>query len=211
MSSIPKFPNGKEYEMLYRRYFENGTDYIANIMTGCKTVIDLCGGTGRLTENLKRKGVSVVYHDGNSDMCLLDNSYDKIFCSIDSLLDYNFHFDGAVCMQAINYWFNDVDVSKLANLCDLFVFNTFVNKPEEKGYKSYSINGNDFIEFWVTNNNRVKHHQVLYSKDSKATGGHITEFDYIPLEVFEERLSQYFDVEIVKNEKSAIFVCKRRF
>lgn len=207
------FPNGKDYEFLYAKYFDKGVEYIAKQISG-KKVLDLCGGTGRLSQYLYDKGYDITYLDICERMCLLDKNIPRIISTVEDFAkNENEIFDSIVCMQAINYWFNTTDIealSKHINVGGKLVFNTFVNAPiDDKTIKRYKYEDYDYEEEYVFEHNIIKHYQRVYKKE-QLLDEHYTEFDYISMDVFLEKLKDHFDVNILSNQNSALFVCTKK-
>ena len=114
-------------------------------------------------------------------------------------------------MQAINYWFHTVDIAAFAQRVNKrFVFNTFINRPQdEETIREYVIDDLFFKEVYHMNGNIVCHRQECYYNDN-FLDSHYTEFMYIPMEEFVEKLSPYFEIDIVKNKGSALFICDKK-
>ena len=205
-----EFPAGEKYETLYKRYFEKGVEYVGmHAVSG--SALDLCGGTGRLSKYLREKGHDVTYLDRCEQMCLLDASYPKIISTVEDFANSDLVFDNILCMQAINYWFHTVDISAFANRVNKrFVFNTFINRPKtEKTVREYVIDGLSFKEIYHMDGETVCHCQECYC-DNILVDSHYTEFLYIPVETFIEKLKPYFNVNVIRNKGSALFICDKK-
>lgn len=205
-----EFPDGKHYEVLYKRYFEKGVEYVGKYALD-GSALDLCGGTGRLSKYLRDTGHNVTYLDRCEKMCLLDESFPKIISTVEEFAVSAYTFDNIMCMQAINYWFNSTDIASFAKRVNKrFVFNTFINRPKtETTVREYVIDGVLFKEIYYMNGNIVCHSQESYS-DGNLIDKHYTEFEYIPVESFVEKLNPYFNIEIIKNNGSALFICDKK-
>jgi len=207
------FPKGEDYEFLYSRYFDKGVDYIVNYVEGTK-VLDLCGGTGRLSKKLIEHGYDVTYLDICERMCLLDKSVPRIISTVEDFAkSEGVVFDSIVCMQAINYWFKTTDINSLAEHIKTggkLIFNTFINKPsDEVSHKRYEKGQYQYDEEYWVENNLIKHYQRVF-KNSIKVDEHYTEFDYISIEEYLNKLKYSFDVKVVTNSGSAIFVCTKK-
>lgn len=210
-----KYPKFDVYEKLYKRYFKKGVDYLVdegNIVANDK-VLDLCGGNGRLTKELKKFANNVTYVDQEKDMIPdnLENLGVKVInMSIQDFLDNNKEkYNKVFCEQAINYWLLHIDVLKFSEIFEkdgLFIFNTFSNKPSEKPMiKEYVIDNINYLEISYLVNNIVYHVQIREGFEP-----HFTEFDWISEEEYRKILEPYFDLEIKDNGKSALYICRRK-
>lgn len=210
-----KYPKHDVYEKLYKRYFKKGVDYLieqASISANDK-VLDLCGGNGRLTRELKKLARDVTYLDQEKDMIpddLEELGIKVINSSIQDFLNSNdLVFDKVFCEQAVNYWLLKIDVekfSKIFNKGGLFIFNTFANKPTTTPMiKEYNIDDINYMEISYLVQNQVYHIQIREGMEP-----HFTIFDWISEEDFMKVLSPYFDVKVINDGKSSLYVCKRK-
>jgi len=208
-----KYPKHEIYEELYKRYFLKGVEYLiknANINSDDK-IIDICGGNGRLTKELKKYSKYVYYLDQEKDM--IPNDLNNVTIFNQSVQDFvnstTETFDKVFCQQAINYWLLNTNIEKFSKIIKkdgLFIFNTFANKPSPKPIvKEYEIEGINYLEISYLKNNQVIHIQVRENYKP-----HITEFDWISKEQYLELLSPYFDIKNIKDNKSVVYVCKRK-
>lgn len=209
-----KYPRYDVYEAMYKRYFKKGVDYLVNeadLKTSDK-VLDLCGGNGRLTLELKRKVDDVTYVDQEKDMTpsyLIDAGIKVINQRVEDFV-HNIHekYDKVFCEQAVNYWLKNIDVLELAKILNkngLFIFNTFAHKPSNKPMiKEYIIDEISYLEISYLVDNKVQHVQIR-----EGYKPHFTEFDWISEEEFKRLLSPYFDVKVILNAKSALYVARR--
>lgn len=210
-----KYPKYTDYEKLYKRYFDKGVSYLiekADLKKEDK-ILDICGGNGRLTKELKKKCENVSYLDKESDM--IPDELEELGVKVynEDIESFVNHFEGKYnkifCEQAINYWLLNVDIEKFANIFvpnGLFIFNTFSNKPTTKPIiKQYEIDEINYLEISYLVGNKVKHIQIR-----EGYGPHFTEFDWISKEQYAELLSPYFDLELIDNGKSSLYVCKRK-
>lgn len=213
MNKTIAFPNGNEYEFLYSKYFDKGVDYISEYIIGNK-VLDLCGGTGRLSKTLFEKGYDVTYLDICERMCLLDNNIPRIISTVEDFANNEgVEFDSIICMQAVNYWFNTTNIDNLAKHIKpggKLIFNTFINKPSDQvSIKKYSNGKYQYEEEYWLDGNLVKHYQRVFVEDEKI-GEHYTEFHYISISEYLNKLKHSFGVDFVFNGSSAILICTRK-
>lgn len=210
-----KYPKYSDYEKMYKRYFDKGVEYFiekADLKPSDK-VLDICGGNGRLTKELKQKCSNVSYLDKESDMIpdelkqLGINVYNE---DIENFVNHSKDkYTKVFCEQAVNYWLLNIDIKKFSNIFDkngLFIFNTFSNKPSFKPMlKEYVIEDTNYLEISYLVNNKVEHIQIR-----EGFPPHFTEFDWISKEQYIELLSPYFDLELIDDGKSSLYICKRK-
>ena len=208
-----KYPKHEIYKELYKRYFKKGVFYLidqANINKSDK-VLDLCGGNGRLTKELIKFAKDVTYVDQDMIPDNLEDFGIKIINkSIKDFLNTNTEkYDKVFCEQAINYWLLDVDLKKFSNVFNkngLFIFNTFCQKPSIKPLvKEYCINDINYVEISYLVGKKVNHVQIRENYEP-----HFTAFDWISKEEYLKILSPYFDIQVIENEKSSLYVCRRK-
>lgn len=210
-----KYPKHEIYEKLYERYFDKGVDYLikeANIHKTDK-VLDVCGGNGRLSRELKKYSNNIYYLDQEKDMIPDDLEQDGIIVYNEPIQNFinesNEKFDKVFCQQAINYWLLHIDVSKFSNLIKkdgLFIFNTFSNKPSEKpSIKNYEINDTNCMEISYLVDNVVNHIQIREGFEP-----HFTKFDWISKEKYMELLAPYFDIKLNDDGKTSVYICRRK-
>ena len=176
-------------------------------------VIDLCGGNARLTKELIKICDDVSYLDQEIDMIpseLKDLGVTVYNQSVQDFIETNKQtFDKVFCEQAVNYWLLHIDIkvfSKRINKGGLFIFNTFSNRPSTKPMiKQYKIDDVDFLEISYLIDNIVQHIQIRENYEP-----HLTSFDWISKDKYLSLLSPYFNIEIVENGKSAIYICKKK-
>lgn len=210
-----KYPKYTDYENMYKRYFKKGVSYLiekADLKSSDKA-LDICGGNGRLTKELKKKCDNVSYLDREADMIPSElkelgiNVYNE---DIESFVNNsNEKYTKVFCEQAINYWLLSINIEKFSNIFEkngLFVFNTFSKKPSVKPMiKEYEIENINYLEISYLVNNKVEHIQIR-----EGYAPHFTEFDWISKEQYLELLSPYFNLEIIDDGKSALYICKRK-
>ncbi len=210
-----KYPRFEVYEKLYKRYFNKGVDYLVdegNISDDDK-VLDLCGGNGRLTRKLATLAKDVTYVDQERDMIpddLETQGVKVINMSVQDFVDNNkSKFDKVFCEQAVNYWMLHIDVKKFSEIFAkdaLFIFNTFSSKPSEKPMiKEYVIDGINYLEISYLVDDKVNHVQIREGFEP-----HFTVFDWISEEKYKELLGEYFDIKVIDNGKSALYICRRK-
>lgn len=210
-----KYPRFEVYEKLYKRYFNKGVDYLVdegNISDDDK-VLDLCGGNGRLTRKLATLAKDVTYVDQERDMIpddLETQGVKVINMSVQDFVDNNkSKFDKVFCEQAVNYWMLHIDVKKFSEIFaknGLFIFNTFSSKPSEKPMiKEYVIDGINYLEISYLVDDKVNHVQIREGFEP-----HFTVFDWISEEQYKELLGEYFDIKVIDNGKSTLYICRRK-
>ena len=210
-----KYPHYSIYENLYKRFFDKGVNYLideADVQTDDR-VLDICGGNGRLTKELRKRCQNVSYLDQEKDMIPedLDGWGIKIYnSSIEKFVESaDIRYTKVFCEQAINYWLLSVDLEKFSNIFEkggLFVFNTFSCKPPAKPMiKEYEIDNKSYIEISYLVNGEVYHIQVC-----EGYAPHFTTFDWISKEKYLQMLSPFFEVQVKDNGKSSLYICKRK-
>lgn len=210
-----KYPKHTIYKELYKRYFKKGVLYLieqASIKENDK-VLDLCGGNGRLSMKLIKLTNDVTYVDQEKEMIpdnLEDFGIKVINKSIKDFLDTNTKkYDKVFCEQAINYWLLDINPKMLSNIFNkdgLFIFNTFCQKPPIKPLvREYCIDDINYVEISYLVGKKVNHVQIRENYEP-----HFTVFDWISKEEYLKILSPYFDIQVIENEKSSLYVCRKK-
>lgn len=210
-----KYPKYYIYEKIYKRFFLKGVDYFikeADLKYNDK-VLDICGGNGRLTKELKKISNDVSYLDREKDMIPTELNEIGIKVYNDSIENFvnttNEKYTKVFCEQAINYWLLNIDVKKFSNIFSkdaLFIFNTFTNKPSsEPMIKKYDLDGVSYLEISYLVDNKVYHIQICQGYEP-----HFTVFDWISKDEYIKLLSPYFDIEVKDDGKSSLYKCKRR-
>ena len=210
-----KYPHYSVYENLYKRFFNKGVKYLIDeAELNCEDkVLDVCGGNGRLTRELKSLCNNVSYLDQEKDMMPEDLQSIGIKVYNTSIEDYvntcEDKFTKVLCEQAINYWLLNIDIEKFSKIIEaggLFIFNTFSNKPSIRPMvKEYVLEDKNFLEISYLVNNKVYHIQVCEGYEP-----HFTVFDWIPKKKYLQLLSPYFNVKIKVDGKSSLYICKRK-
>lgn len=210
-----KYPHYSIYENLYKRFFNKGVQYFideADIQVDDK-ILDICGGNGRLTKDLKRHCENVSYLDQEKDMIPEDLKSLGIKVYNNSIENFvettNEKYSKVFCEQAINYWLLNIDIEKFSNIFEkdgCFIFNTFSCKPQIKPMvKEYEMENKKFLEISYLVNEKVYHIQICEGYEP-----HFTTFDWISEETYLKLLSPYFNIQIKDNGKSALYICKRK-
>ena len=210
-----KYPKYTDYEKMYKRYFNKGVNYLidkSNVRKEDK-ILDICGGNGRLTKELIKICDNVSYLDKEEDM--IPNELKKLNIKVYNQDIQSFvsqtkeKYNKVFCEQAINYWLLSINIEKFSNIIEkngLFIFNTFSNKPTSKPMiKQYEIEGVNYLEISYLINDKVEHIQIR-----EGYLPHFTEFDWISKEKYVELLSPYFDLKLIDDGKSSLYICKRK-
>lgn len=217
-----QYPYHELYAKMYARYLSKPPQFFMELIDGLpkgSRVIDLCGGGGFLTQYAVDKKMIVQYVDQEERMMPKEfNNTEGIgiytipvdhYVSIKLATGVKEYYDLVVCRQAVNYWFKDINVKELATLIKplgKFAFNTFVNKPsEEPTVKTYTLDGRKYVEIWQLIEGKVHHTQICQGYPT-----HLTEFDWIPLEEYIDKLKPYFDMNIKIEGSSAYFICTKK-
>lgn len=216
-----KYPDHTTYEALYARYLERGVDEILGALpkiTGT-SILDLCGGNGRLSRALLNRGakrVKLVDAERNmvSDHLLQELNFRFICGDVHGILGHLYAytrelFDHVVCQQAINYWLDGAGaqaVSRVLHPGGVFVFNTFNEKPPETPHvKQYAHEGHSFVETAWCIGDVVHHVQV---RDGMQP--HYTTFSWISPDQYRKMLEPYFVVEEKRNGRSSLYSCYKK-
>lgn len=210
-----KYPKYTDYEKMYKRYFNKGVNYLidkSNLKKEDK-ILDICGGNGRLTKELIKICDDVSYLDKEEDMIPkeLKKLNIKVYNQdIQSFVNQTKEkYNKVFCEQAINYWLLSINIEKFSNIIEkngLFIFNTFSNKPTTKPMiKQYEIEGVNYLEISYLINDKVEHIQIR-----EGYFPHFTEFDWISKEKYTEILSPYFELKLIDDGKSSLYICKRK-
>ncbi len=210
-----KYPKYDIYEMMYKRYFNKGVDYLVKEGDLKKDdfVLDICGGNGRLTKEVLKYTKNVSYVDREKDMIPLELEEMGVKVYNEKIEDFvnmcKNKYTKVFCEQAINYWLLKIDIKKLASIIEkdgLFIFNTFIKEPHSKPMiKTYDLEGISYIEISYLVDKKVKHVQIC-----EGLSPHFTEFDWISEEDYKNILEPYFDITIKKENNSALYICRRK-
>ncbi len=214
---MAKYPDHDTYRKLYRRFYEGRSTQdlleLAYPIHGM-TVLDLCGGDGRLALQAKQYGAkSVILVDEEIDMTVERSEIPTFISSVEDFLrgfqGHKLLFDRILCQQAINYWLNYMTaqfVHRALNENGIFVFNTFHNKPSEKPtVKDYEIEGLHYVEVGWLVDDVVHHIQIREGLPSHATSFHWLSPDYLAF-----ILKPYFEIEIKKEGATSLYRCLKK-
>ena len=210
-----KYPKYEVYEKMYKRYFDKGVNYLIEkaMLKQDDKVLDLCGGNGRLTKELLKKCDDVSYLDREVDMIPkeLKSLGVKVYNEdVESFVEHSKEkYNKVFCEQAINYWLLNINVEKFSKIFlpnGMFIFNTFSKKPSTKPMiKEYEIEGINYLEISYLVDNKVEHIQIR-----EGYSPHVTEFDWISKEKFEDLFSPYFEITLFDDGKSSLYVLRRK-
>ena len=225
-----KYPDHVRYEALYQRYFRRGPDALLDLLwtpnvynLAGQTLLDLCGGGGRLSREAKRRGAAVTYLDAEPAMTpedlVLGGEIAVEFGTVaDYLSEVRFRgrrFDFIACQQAINYWLIPGLAEVLADCLSLggtFIFNTFNTKPSRqptvKTYEMTDAIGDpqSFVEVSYLDDNGFVHH----FQGRTGLAPHTTKFRWISPEQFREWLEPAFGViDEQRDGPTSIWRCTR--
>jgi len=212
-----KYPDYNVYDVLYRNYFARNPKELIDLafQNGLKEnsiVADFCGGGGRLTNLLNSPpyNLKVVYVDQESKMIPKNLNATVYNCNVEKFIHlYKNKLNAIFCQNAVTYWFNKINVKDLHDKLEqngLFVFNSFLTKPPfTPTIKKYQLQDKNYAEISYSIDDKIFHVQTCEGYEP-----HFTVFDYISENQFIEKLNSYFDVKVVKSEKTGIFICQRR-
>jgi ubiquinone/menaquinone biosynthesis C-methylase UbiE len=210
-----EYPKYQIYQKMYKRFFHRDMNYFVKLVKikNNDEVLDLCGGNGRLTKKLLKKSNNVYYLDGEKNMIpkFVYQKCKKVYNkTVENFVkDNDKKFNYIFCIQAINYWLNNIDVKDLANKVvkgGKFIFNTFNTKPSLiPTIKQYVINNKNYLEVSYLVKNKVEHIQIMEGQPP-----HFTEFDFIDKSKYVSKLSKYFNIEIISDNKTDIYICERK-
>lgn len=211
------YPQGSVYETLYTRYFDEQKMQAFMALGGeldGKNVTDLCGGTGRLSNLIKQTypKANVLLVD-ESRLMMQDYEGDTICAPVfDFLKDCDRYSEDVIyCQQAVNYWFNELDASRLFRALKKggkFIFNTFTKCPDITPVVRTDIIDNVVfmeISWYVPSENRVHHVQIR-----EGLPMHNTSFLWISKEDFVNTLNNLgFETEVIERGASLTVVATR--
>lgn len=218
---MEKYPDLATYMKLYQRFCGNRSaeDLInlAGAVTN-KTVLDLCGGSGKLSfEAIKRGAKTAWLVEREKKMISSDiwlHPRIKVFVgTVESRLKEFVRkknkFDCIVSQQAVNYWLNKNTVELLVRVLakkGVFVFNTFNHKPSEKPtVKEYEIGENKFVEVSWLIKDLVYHVQIR-----EGMPCHTTSFYWLSPEHLAGILEPYFSVTVKKESRTSLYRCLKK-
>ena len=209
-----KYPTYYVYEDIYKRFFKRDAKELIDLgeISYSDKVLDVCGGNGRLTKRLVEMCNNVSYIDQELEMIptYLTTLNVKIYnTSIQEFVNNTIEkYNKVFCQQAINYWLLNIDINKFSNIFEkdgLFIFNTFSNKPTKKPMiKEYTIDNINYLEISYLIKNKVHHIQIREDYEP-----HYTVFDWIDEITIKDILSPYFNIELIKDNNTSIYKCRR--
>ncbi|MDO8496263.1 MAG: hypothetical protein Q7S43_03225 [bacterium] len=214
---MAKYPDHDTYRKLYRRFYEGRSTQdlleLAYPIHGM-TVLDLCGGDGRLALKAKQYGAkSALLVDEEIDMTVERSEIPIFISSVEDFLrgfqGHKLLFDRILCQQAINYWLNYMTVQFVhgaLNENGIFVFNTFHNKPSEKPTtRGYEIEGLHYVEVsWLVDD--IVHHVQI----REGLPSHTTSFYWLSPDYLAFILKPYFEIEVKKEGATSLYRCLKK-
>lgn len=207
------YPIGKDYEVMYRKYFRRSPLELINLVKINKgdKIVDLCGGTGRLTKELLKMDCETTYVDASTCMILpeLLDRVERIHMGAEIFFEWcENKYNGVFCQQGVNYWLTEETAKLLAKIIvfgGFFVFNTFWRRPNDiPTMSSYEINDKRYVEVAYHINGMVHHVQCC-----EGYPPHITQFAYISPEEIKEWLGKYFKLTEHKKGNTVIWHAER--
>lgn len=216
-----EYPSHDVYATLYQRYLkpERTQELISSVpcLQG-KTVVDLCGGGGRLSRAALAAGAArVLLVDESAPMtCAVQAPIERVLARVDD--DWlnsqaGADWDAVFCQQAVNYWLTAHRARLLARCVregGTFVFNTFNREPSTvPNLKQYSLQGRQFVEAsWLTRDaegvKRVEHVQMCEGEPA-----HVTSFRWISPQEYRQWLGADFEVHERVDGPASVWVCRR--
>ena len=210
-----KYPKYSVYEEIYKRLFKRSVNELielADVKSG-DSVLDICGGNGRLVKRLLECTDKVSYVDQEKDM--IPEELEQLGIEVynmsiqDFIEEVSMQYDKVFCQQAINYWLLHIDIEKFSRIIKkngVFIFNTFSNIPTEKPMlREYEIDNESYVEISYLLDNKVYHIQIREKYEP-----HFTVFDWISEETYYKLLTPYFEVQKINDGKTSIYVCRRK-
>lgn len=223
------YPDYDTYNVLYARYLKRDPkELFEGVDVKDKMVLDLCCGEGNT-------GRAAVELGANEEIYFLDECIEMFHFETDKEVFYlntvdqflwpeteeeeprtlssrviknHLKFDIIVCRQAVNYWFNNVDIKDLAariNDGGYFLFNTFNTKPNKiPEVRNYYLDGKEFVEISYCVDDKVHHFQ-----SREGLEPHMTSFDWIAPEEFLTKLSPFFSCVERKVGRTSLWTCKK--
>lgn len=218
---MDRYPNAETYRNLYQRFYQGrSTQDLLELGYPIrdKSILDLCGGGGRLSLKALQYGAKrVVLVDSEEAMVrTVSPAIEVVVSGVEKFLNLTswrsaereIYYDRIFCQQAVNYWLDRSCaqiIHQLLSRDGMFIFNTFHNKPSEKPtVKEYEIEGKKFIEVsWLVNN--IVHHVQI----REGMPSHTTSFNWLSPEYLIEMLSEFFYVEVKKDRNTSLYRCKK--
>jgi len=218
---MEKYPDYETYKKLYQRFYDGRSsgkliEFAGSITE--KTVLDLCGGDGRLSLEAVKRGAKSVWLVDQERVMVSNEVFsdprikvfiDTVESRLKQFIEDNEYFDYVFCQQAVNYWLNREtaeSVAKVLRKDGVFVFNTFSNKPSETPMiKKYEIDGRKFLEVsWLVGD--LVHHV----QKREGLPCHITSFRWLSPNYLAEILNPYFSVTVKKESNASLYYCQRK-
>ncbi len=209
------YPTAEVYEKLYARFLKRDPKELFNeVDVKNKCVVDLCSGGGRLTLAALELGAThvtlvdecynMIGKVGSAKVNIQNRSVQDFVCDYKTKL-----YDIAVCQQAINYWFSDVNICNLSEKIvkgGYFIFNTFNKKPLNVPFiKEYMYDG-----LFHTEINQLIDNVVYHSQYCEGLPPHHTSFRWIERAEYRLTLKKYFSkVREIKLGNTSIWVSKK--
>jgi len=237
MANPMPYPAQELYETLYARYLTGGRTEqlleLAGDLSG-KQVVDLCGGSGRLSLAALAQGAEVTLVDESAPMLngLNVPALRVVHRPVESWLDSfmaNKAYDAMFCQQAVNYWLTPETADLVAQGLrsgGRFIFNTFNRRPGTTPVpKAYALGGVNFVELswfvpdgsreafpgtpatpWSTDvlNGSIEHVQIR-----EGFAPHTTRFRWISPLQFQKWLSPWFELTELVDGPATVWVCTR--
>ena len=216
-----------DYNTIYYRFLKWSPEELL-VLAGMKEgylVVDLCcGANARLTLSALEMGAQMVasvdrtQHVMDIKTKVIPEQHRHKVCAfcepVTSFLEScpkNKDIDIVACRQGINYFFNDMKHTHWQSLVKIlkddgaFVFNTFrILPPTRPVVKEYFNKGKNFNEIYWSVGSTVHHVQIM-----EGYPPHVTTFDHITNEEYENTLRKYFNrVDIVSREHTDIYTCR---
>lgn len=209
----------EKYASLYSRWLEKPGDLLdlAQYVPGQK-LLDLCGGTGAVTMAALRRGAppeSITLYDlnprlvgpGTRGVRKVGGKAERIGFMLTEWDTY----DVIVCRQAISYidyehypgWTFASSIAALLKPGGKFVFNSFVHpKWTMKTYRHHNrrfLEVSGYVGRWV-----------FHVQASPSLGTDVSLFRWHHEGHLYDYLSQYFHLELLRNDKSLRWICTKR-
>lgn len=215
-----KYPDYETYRALYARYHNRGVESLLRQLqpVAGMSVVDLCGGDGRLTFKALESGAHhVLFVDAEPKMVpstlyqhkQVSVVINEVRLALANVINSNEQFDRIVCQQAVNYWMNE-DTAKMVAMAleprGIFAFNTFNQKPPVKPrVLEYELQGNFFVEVSWLVGDEVHHLQIRDGLEP-----HHTVFFWLSPERLQEFLEPYFVINEERQEKTSLYRCEKK-
>jgi len=218
---MEKYPDGETYQKLYQRFYNGRSSRelieFAGPIEG-RSVLDLCGGDGRLSLEAIKLGARAVWLVDQEEKMISGDSWrnpkvnivvNKVELALKEFIRTRDLFDHIFCQQAVNYWLNEKTAELTAKVLrkdGVFAFNTFSRKPPAiPMIKKYEIDGKKFLEVsWLVGD--LVHHV----QEREGLPCHITSFRWLSPEYLSEILRPYFSVTIKKEGNASLYRCTRK-